>query len=235
MAKAICFSKTSLAMELEMKLLSTYPVMLALSMSLLGGPCLEAKTKNHAVKIEKPKVKRTKAEIKKIKEKALQLKLTDPDGIPDAPQIAIDADGNAIAVYVVYAETGYIIKATTSASGGAWATPVAISDTDVYAGNPTLVMNEATGVAVAVWESEDPMTGVASLQANRFSGSSWDGPEMLSTSDEIVFDNFKVDINTADEIIVTWNSFVMTSMDFEIFSAFCDEAGSWSSAQLVSQ
>jgi hypothetical protein len=239
--EVVCVFKTmKKTMELDMKSLTAWPVMLALSVSLFGGaPALDAKekAKKPTTKTQNPKAKRSAVDIKKIKEKIAQLKLRDPDGMPDEPQIKIDSDGNIVAVWLVYATSGNLVKSSTySATGMTWSTPSVISGSGLYAQDPTLLL-DVDGDAVAIWLSGDPNTGVESLQASKVAvgDTTWDAPTMISTLDEIVFDNFRVDINASKEVVVIWNSYLIEENDIEIFSATRAANGTWGAPVLISQ
>lgn len=84
------------------------------------------------------------------------------------PQIAIDANGNAVAIWM---QNG-VIDAATLPAGGAWSAPVALSGTT--ASSPTLAVN-AKGDAVAGWKTSNGTIFVA----ERRSGA-WTAPTMIA-------------------------------------------------------
>jgi hypothetical protein len=80
------------------------------------------------------------------------------------PQIAMDANGNAIAIWT---QNGVIDSATLRA-GGAWSAPVALSGTT--ASSPTLAVN-AKGDAVAGWKTSNGAVFVAERKSGTWTAS----------------------------------------------------------------
>ena len=92
--------------------------------------------------------------------------------------MAIDATGNAIAVWTL--EGGnFIVQAAVRPAGGDWAAPDDLSDAGQDAGEPAVAMNEA-GEAVAAWTRLD---GTDTVQAAvRPAGGDWARPDDLSAA-----------------------------------------------------
>src|SRR6267378_3908866 len=83
------------------------------------------------------------------------------------PQIAIDANGQAMAVWYQYSAGGEIVWANRMVPGSGWGSPVRISA--AIAGNPYIyprVAAAGNGDMFAVWEQ--PNATVASVWSNRF-------------------------------------------------------------------
>jgi hypothetical protein len=89
-------------------------------------------------------------------------------GSATVPQIAMDANGNAVAIWV---QSG-VIEAATLPAGGVWSAPVALSGTS--ASSPTLAVN-ARGDAVAGWKTSNG----AIFVAERKSGA-WTAPVSIA-------------------------------------------------------
>src|SRR5437870_13642714 len=105
-----------------------WPCMLAVAATFCGDICLEAKGINAKSNEEQHKMKEMKRDREKIEKKIKEITTDYMGSIPDAPQVKIDAAGNAV---VLWQEDGLytLINASTSASlGGAWDTPVLLSD-----------------------------------------------------------------------------------------------------------
>lgn len=91
-------------------------------------------------------------------------------GQSTVPQVAMDSNGNAVAIWV---QSG-VIEAATLPAGGAWSAPVAISGT--ASAQPVLAVN-ARGDAVAGWKTS---TG-AIFVAERKSGA-WTAPVQIAAA-----------------------------------------------------
>jgi hypothetical protein len=76
------------------------------------------------------------------------------------PQIAMDAHGNAVAIWLHTTSSSGGIFAADLSAGGSWSTPVQISTVNVSAQNPVLAVN-ASGDAVAGWQSANGIIFVA--------------------------------------------------------------------------
>lgn len=87
------------------------------------------------------------------------------------PQAAIDAGGNAIAVWQRQITGPDVIRAATLPAGGSWSAPEDLSLAGTDAQEPTVAMNEA-GTAVAAWR-----IGSSGIQAVvRPPGGAWSTP-----------------------------------------------------------
>jgi len=97
------------------------------------------------------------------------------------PQIAVDAGGNAIAVWSQSDGTRYNIWANRF-SAGAWGTAQLIEPTDnvdVFgSGNPQIAF-DGSGNAIAVWQRFDGTRD--NIWANRFSAGAWGTAQLIET------------------------------------------------------
>ena len=94
-----------------------------------------------------------------------------------APQIAVNAKGEAIAVWAFDNGSHAIAQASVRPqAGGAWQTPVDISETASYASEPQVALNDE-GEAVATWDlwSTEELVQVSVRSA----GGSWQTPVTL--------------------------------------------------------
>jgi hypothetical protein len=94
----------------------------------------------------------------------------------EAPDVAIDAAGNAIAVWKLEGGND-VVQAAVRPAGGDWAEPDDLSDPGQDAGEPHVAMNDA-GEAVAVWTHFDGSDIVQA--AVRPAGGDWAEPDDLS-------------------------------------------------------
>ena len=91
------------------------------------------------------------------------------------PEVAIDADGNAIAVWErLVTGDDDVIRASVRPDGGDWSAPDDLSVDGEEAGSPSLAMNEA-GDAVAAWTVSGGIRA-----ATRPSPGDWSAPEEVS-------------------------------------------------------
>jgi hypothetical protein len=104
--------------------------------------------------------------------------LSDPDEEePTTTQVAVDAAGNAVAVWGAWVNPGYAIQTASRPAGGAWSEPEPLDESPFLGARPQLAMN-AAGDAVATWQGFDANEVVvaASLPA----GGEWSEPEEIS-------------------------------------------------------
>ena len=95
----------------------------------------------------------------------------------EAPDVAIDASGNAIAVWKLDGSSNDIVQAAVRPAGGDWEEPDDLSGAGQDAGEPSVAMNDA-GEAVAVWTRLDGSDIVQG--AVRPAGGDWTGSDDLS-------------------------------------------------------
>jgi hypothetical protein len=95
------------------------------------------------------------------------------------PQIAVDALGNAAAVWRRSDGTNEIIQAATRATGGAWQAPTDLSTPGRDAQNPQIGF-VAPGTAIAVWEGFNAGGNVVIQTATRAAGGAWQTATELS-------------------------------------------------------
>src|SRR5574337_1980162 len=103
------------------------------------------------------------------------------------PSVAINAAGNGVAVWTVWnttTNTKTIWGSLYSFATNTWSTPVMVSNpsgtnTVFWACEPKVVM-DSLGNAVAVWSQSDN-NHTYTIWTNRYNGSAWGTPEMLSS------------------------------------------------------
>jgi hypothetical protein len=97
------------------------------------------------------------------------------------PQIAIDGQGNAVAIWQrPNAANSIIVQAAVRPAGGAWQAPTDLSVTGRDAVAPRLAV-DAQGTAIAVWQRLDT-ANVVIQAAVRPAGGAWQAPTNLSAS-----------------------------------------------------
>lgn len=155
-------------------------------------------------------------------------------GDANSPQVAIDTDGNAIAVWRQYIHNGtkstYCICANTyTAESDRWDAWEQIDSIDGSAQIPQIAMDDA-GNAVAVWRQDDVEGGVQfSIYANRYSTDSaaWGEPALIETIDDEA-DNPQVALDSQGNAIAVWSQDQGDDLDTIIYSNTYSVSGdSW--------
>jgi hypothetical protein len=109
-----------------------------------------------------------------------------PDDLSEAghnassPQVAVDAAGNAIAVWQRSNGTNTIIQASTKLSEGSWLATPDLSDTGQDAAVPQIAV-DSDGNATAIWQRSNGSNTIIQTSTKAFSGS-WTTPNDLSAS-----------------------------------------------------
>jgi hypothetical protein len=118
-----------------------------------------------------------------------------------APQLAVDAAGDAAVVWQRYDGTSWRVQVSTRPAGGGWSAPQDLSATGGSAMSPAVSLG-ADGVVVAVWRRYDGAHWI--VQASRRApGGSWTAAENLSPSGQDA--NFpRVGVDAAGDAIVVW-------------------------------
>jgi PKD domain len=118
----------------------------------------------------------------------------------EAPDVAIDAAGNAIAVWKLEGSNFIVQGAVRPADQEDWAAPDDLSDAGQDAGEPAVAMN-GPGEAVAVWTRLD---GTDTVQgAVRPAGGDWADPDDLSDPGQDAGEP-GVAIDEAGEAVAVW-------------------------------
>jgi hypothetical protein len=117
------------------------------------------------------------------------------------PRIAINAAGEALAVWVLYEGGHRLVQSASRPPGGAWSPPVTLSPLSAEATHPEIALNDA-GEAVAVWDITGSPSFVAG--ASRPPGGTWSAPVSITAGDEPVFTKPRVAIDSAGEAVAVW-------------------------------
>jgi hypothetical protein len=120
----------------------------------------------------------------------------------DRPDVALDARGNAVAVWRRSDGSSSVILAATRTAAGLWSTPQALSSGG-YSERPRIGIDSA-GDAVVVWSLNAAHVRVQA--AVRRAGGSWGQPETLSDS---AADGLQpqVAVNLRGDAVAAWASF----------------------------
>jgi hypothetical protein len=147
----------------------------------------------------------------------------------DYPQVAMDANGNAMAVWEQSDGTRFNIWANRFDAGtGAWGLPQRIgSDTAAEASNAQIAL-DASGNAVAVWEQRDGTRSNAWV--NRFDASTgkWGVAELIETNDASGTFNPQIAMDASGNAMAVWDQ------DSSVWvNRFDASTGQWGTAELL--
>jgi hypothetical protein len=146
----------------------------------------------------------------------------------EAPDVAIDAAGNAIAVWKLEGSNDIIQAAVRPAGQDDWAAPDDLSDAGQDAGEPAVAMDEA-GEAVAVWTRLD---GTDTIQAAvRPADGEWAAPDDLSDASQTAGEP-NVEMDGAGEAVAVWHRY--NGSNFIVQAAVRPADGEWADADDLS-
>ncbi|HWH19401.1 MAG TPA: PKD domain-containing protein [Solirubrobacterales bacterium] len=117
------------------------------------------------------------------------------------PQVAMNADGDSVAVWWVY-DGSYVVQAATRPAGGSWSVPVDLSVAGHDSPLPQVAI-DAAGGAVAVWRQyggTDEVIQAATLAA----GGAWSAPVDLSEPAMYAYEP-QVAIDPAGDAVAIWS------------------------------
>jgi len=97
-----------------------------------------------------------------------------------APQIAVEADGDAVAVWRRYDGAAYVIQAASRPADGSWGAPVSLSAAGQSTNSPEIAVGP-NGSAVAVWERYDGADWIIQA-ASKAAGGAWSAPVNLTAA-----------------------------------------------------
>ena len=139
--------------------------------------------------------------------------LSSSDYDSSEPQVAINNNGDAIAVWKRDDGDGSCtIQANRyDTSSGSWQSPAAVTNLSLSgqdASLPQVVMNDDGG-AIAVWQRPIGDSSKIVIQANRYDGSNWQDPSDVTNLSDINEKSEKpqIAINDDSDAIVVWRNF----------------------------
>jgi PKD domain len=148
-----------------------------------------------------------------------------------APSVAIDPEGDAVAAWEHEAGGLGIIQASSRPPGGAWQTPVSLSQGGESAFDAQAAL-DAQGDAVVAWTRDDGSSFV--IQASSMpAGGGWGAPANLSESGRNAF-NPSLAIDARGDAVAAWNR---EELGGEVTQAAVRPlaGGSWQTAVAVSE
>jgi len=152
---------------------------------------------------------------------------TDNAGNAYSPQIAIDSNGNALAVWYQYDGTRYSIWANRF-DGSSWGSATLIeTDNAGNAYSPQIAI-DSNGNALAVWQQYDGTR--YNIWANRFDGSSWGSATLIETDNAGTAYSPQIAIDSNGNALAVWYQYDGTRNN--IWANRFD-GSSWGSATLI--
>jgi PKD domain-containing protein len=143
-------------------------------------------------------------------------------GYEQAPQVAVDASGGALALWPQI--DGYsVIEASTKLAGGSWGPPIDISRSGAESREPRVAMN-ASGQAIAAWVRLGSQLIIEA--ASRTPQGSWGPPEQLFVAAGGP-NQVDVAVGPAGEAVAIWTGYKNTS-DYIVRAATRSSGGQWS-------
>ena len=158
------------------------------------------------------------------------------------PDVAVDLDGNAIAVWVGRVSSGGLsrrddIWANRYTPGGGWGVPELIEtndgmyDTLGYPDSRVSVAVDLDGNATAVWNQSEYDTGT-SIWANRYTpGGGWGVPELIENRFYVW--RPAVVVNPSGNAIAVWQTGYFSSSPTSIWSNRYTPSGGWGLAEQI--
>ena len=151
-------------------------------------------------------------------------------GSASDPQIAIDADGNAIAVWHQWDGTRNNIWTNRYSPGSGWGTVELIeTDNTGSARNPQIAI-AADGNAIAVWQQSDGTRN--NIWANRYiPGSGWGTAELIETDDAGDASDPQIAIDADGNAIAVW--YQWDGIRNNIWTNRYTPVSGWGTAELI--
>jgi len=156
----------------------------------------------------------------------------------NSPQIAMDANGNAIAVWEQQGGAGVgNIYANRYTPGIGWGAAELIEHAIGEAGNPQIAV-DAAGNAMAVWRQF--MTSAFRIRAARYVYDSvtgtgvWEAPEEIETTLSTDARDAQIAVDAGGNAIAVWSQVDATTSDYAIWANSYDPAHGWYGASQIS-
>jgi len=153
--------------------------------------------------------------------------LIESDDAGDAhyPQVAVDAAGNAVAVWQQHDGAHNRIWANRYEVGTGWGTAQLIENNDASSSESPQVAMDAAGNAVAVWRQ-------SGIWTNRYVvGTGWGTAELIETDDANGSDNPQIAVNAAGNAFAVWDQF--ESQRHNIWASQYVVGAGWGTAELI--
>jgi hypothetical protein len=145
------------------------------------------------------------------------------------PTVAVDASGDAVAVWQIVVGNESVVEAATRPAGEPWTSPEVISPAGEEAVGPDIALDGA-GDAVVVWEAVGGSSDVIDVAA-RPAGGAWGAAQGISPSGHRCVEP-RVAVDPSGDAVVVWDWVNGISTTVEASSSV--GGASWSAAETVS-
>ncbi len=154
------------------------------------------------------------------------------DGRAADPRIAIDGNGNALAVWLQHDGTRYSIFANRYAEGTGWGTAALIETGNAGNASEPQIAIDASGNALAVWAQYDGGTRTANIWANRYAaGTGWGTAAMVETGNIGPAFAPQVAFDAGGSALAVWSKFDGTRTN--IWASRYTAGTGWGAAALI--
>lgn len=148
------------------------------------------------------------------------------------PQAAMDARGDATAVWMHFDGSHYVVESAYRPEQGEWGSPTRVSQPGEEGGNPHVAI-DAKGDSLVAWRGEDEGQEFVRA-AYRPAGGSWGGPANVSVAGEQV-EQLRVAVDPDGNAIVAWAGNTGKEGGFGIVhAAFKSVGGGWETPTALS-
>lgn len=141
-----------------------------------------------------------------------------------APQIAVDRNGNVTVLWERYAGTKILLQSVDRPAGGSWSAPVDIGEVNLGAAPEPWIAVDWEGNATAVWKKGE----VIQSAFRPFLGS-WEAPLPISSGESFVP---QAAMDARGDTTVVWMHF--NGSRYVVEATYRPEGGEWESPTLVS-
>jgi hypothetical protein len=153
------------------------------------------------------------------------VELSDPGEEPLGLQVAVNPAGDAAVIWAGYGSgSGLVVRAAIRPAGGAWSEPVALSDPEDDADEPSIAI-DAQGTVTAVWTAGELNDYGVVEAATRPAGGDWG--EAVELSDGLASTPL-VAVDPEGEVTAVWTLVDLNRYDGVIQSKTRSAAGEWS-------
>ena len=133
------------------------------------------------------------------------INISAPSTLDLDPRVALDAQGNAVAVWRRYDGNEYIVQSAARPENGRWRAPVNLSAAGHSAGGAQVAV-DPQGNAVAIWQRFKSRNVIAVQSAVRPVGGSWQAPVELSASVQDSSTHPQVAVAATGDAVAVWKN-----------------------------
>jgi hypothetical protein len=151
--------------------------------------------------------------------------LSKPGHSSERAQIAMNAAGEAVAVWEYFNGKNWVVQSAARPPGGTWSAPTTISPLKGDVANETQIAINPAGEAVAVWQNYRFRSDRTAIEtASRSSGGTWSAPTTISSSKGTNEADPQIAIAASGEAVAVWNDHPFLE------TASRSPAGTWSAS-----